>query len=232
MTGLRDLVSRLVGKQRERQAAKELEFERLVRSLAEGKDVADDEVERILSDAGQAATDLQAAVELLLRRRGWAEQLDRREPLLREVKALERRREENNASLTAARDRAFKEDEEIRERVAQLERELANIEAAHFQLISTAGTRERHRQIGNESVALAMQLEDAQQQLRKDRAAFAAAERATSGPLSARPANLPEIIASTKHRVALSEQRVERAEDAYREVRGQAGELAAADLIP
>jgi len=93
------VIERIVGKQRERQAAN---YSELVVQIADGKEPDADFVAQVLRDADCSADDLQAAVELLERRREMQKKWQRIEQLAAQREDLEQQMAEADRELEAA----------------------------------------------------------------------------------------------------------------------------------
>ena len=94
-----NMIDRIVGKQRERQAA---DFRDVVTQIADGNEPDADLVAQSLRDAGKSLDDLQKAVELLQRRREMRKKWDAVPDLMAEREKLQQQIAKANRELKAA----------------------------------------------------------------------------------------------------------------------------------
>jgi hypothetical protein len=99
------MIERIVGKQRERQAARAADFRGVVVQIADGKEPDTDFVAQVLHEAGKSLDDLQKAVELLQRRRELRRQLDSVPRLMAKRREIETKIAAANHDLEAAEQR-------------------------------------------------------------------------------------------------------------------------------
>ena len=94
-----NMIDRIVGKQRERQAA---DFRDVVTQIADGNEPDADLVAQSLRDAGKSLDDLQKAVELLQRRREMRKKWDAVPGLMAQRQKLQQQIDKANRELEAA----------------------------------------------------------------------------------------------------------------------------------
>jgi chromosome segregation ATPase len=99
------MIERIVGKQREWQAARVADFRAVVAQIADGNEPDADIVTQVLHEAGKSLDDLQQAVELLQRRRELRRKLDSVPRLMAERREIERQIAAANRDLDAAEKR-------------------------------------------------------------------------------------------------------------------------------
>ncbi len=99
------LVERIVGKQREWQAARSADFRDIVVQIADGEEPDDDLIGETMAKAGKSIDDLHKAVELLKRRRELREKWDSISELTARSQELQRQIEDANRELKAAEDK-------------------------------------------------------------------------------------------------------------------------------
>jgi len=99
------VIERIVGKQRERQAARAADFRDVVVQIADGREPDADFVAQVLHEAGKSLDDLQRAVELLQRRRQLRQKLDSLPRLMAKQREIEQQLAAINGDLEAAEKR-------------------------------------------------------------------------------------------------------------------------------
>lgn len=102
MTVLTSLLEKIVGRQQERERARVTSYRQMVAQIAAGKDMNDEDVDRLLITTGKSTDDLKASVELHHRRVALRAQMDRLPEIEKERAKVSKQFAEAQAVLDAA----------------------------------------------------------------------------------------------------------------------------------
>jgi chromosome segregation ATPase len=171
------MIERIIGKQRERQAA---DFRGLVVQIADGKEPDAEFVAQVLRDADKTVDELQQAVELLRRRRQWRQQYDRLPGLADERTQVERQIAAADAVLEAAQKEYERVIHPLCFRMQDLRDATSEAEKAERQLWATctdpelldklADVQTRLSQVRQEAGDLRRQTDNLRERAKSDRA--------------------------------------------------------------
>jgi len=136
------MIERIVGKQRERQAARAADFRELVAQIADGKEPDADFVAQVLHEAGKSLDELKAAVESLQQRRELRQKLDSVPRLMAKWREIEKQIAAADAELEAAEQHHDDVVLPLQGELAELSREIVAGEQARGELQRTCADTE------------------------------------------------------------------------------------------
>jgi hypothetical protein len=99
------IIERILGKQRQRQEARQADFSGIVQAIAEGEEPDVERIDAVLHEAGKSLDELREAVERLQHRRELKARLDRLPALASKRSQVERQIAEAGQALEQAEDR-------------------------------------------------------------------------------------------------------------------------------
>lgn len=155
------LIESITDKLRRRNQQRWETFDALVKATADGETIDPDDAADVLEATGKTPDELDAAVELLRKRREWRATLDLREELQQKLAELENERTEANERLAAVRQAHREALERIREADLAIRGQLAACEGAEASLQSTYNAEpviQRLDEIKNETAPLRAEL--------------------------------------------------------------------------
>lgn len=221
---LHSLVSKIIQRQHDRQAAKALNYRELVATIASGEDEpAAEDVEAILLDAGMTVANLQADVELAYQRRAWRESVDREPELRAKLHRIEAEQVALNARWHKLKTEMETAERNLREERDELLPQLAEIEHCRTRLNDTSRVASRQDEIARSVSADRRAVENLEKSLRAERDALktmtqtssvregaAPSQNASNDRIEARRATIRRLEEQlAKHRQALDSAREE-----------------------
>lgn len=157
---LTELLSKVVSRRKAREGAAVAGFDELVQRLADNEQVDDEEVDRVLDEAGKTVEDMRKAVELIQKRREWRKILGTEREATEAAQALEQERRGNDLGLVHARQYHAQKAAELDAKFAeQIQPRLSAIAQAKHKLQTTAhGVEEKDRPLAEEATRLTKEL--------------------------------------------------------------------------
>jgi predicted nucleic acid-binding Zn-ribbon protein len=180
---LTSLFDSIAGKQKQREKARVNDFRALVRSIGTGQEPDADQVERVLSDAGKSLDDLRAAVELYQKRFAMRTLVNSLPKLEAERKEIELHLSKADAALEAAEQQHADVTAPLHGRLEMLRQAMQDAERSRQQLVETcpdeelrerlADLQRRHAEAHDRSFKLRQAINDCRTWAQSDRAEVA-----------------------------------------------------------